>query len=113
MLRHALCVAGLILAGFGPLLAVQGADKPAPAVKNLFNGKTLEGWKVTDFGGEGKVVVRDGAIVMQRGNQMTGITWTGTRIFWPSAAGRCWMWRASRRPRRTGGCGMCAFPARR
>ena len=77
MLRHALCVAGLILAGFGPLLAVQGADKPAPAVKNLFNGKTLEGWKVTDFGGEGKVVVRDGAIVMQRGNQMTGITWTG------------------------------------
>ena len=57
--------------------AAQGADKPAPAAKDLFNGKTLEGWKVTDFGGEGKVVVRDGTIVMERGNQMTGITWTG------------------------------------
>ena len=32
---------------------------------------------MTDFGGEGKVAVRNGAIVMERGNQMTGITWTG------------------------------------
>ena len=76
-MRHALQVAGLVLAGLGPVLAAQGADKAPPAAKDLFNGKTLEGWKVTDFGGEGKVVVRDGAIVMQRGNQMTGITWTG------------------------------------
>jgi len=59
------------------MLPAQGADKPAPAAKELFNGKTLEGWKVTDFGGEGKVIVRDGAIVMERGSQMTGITWTG------------------------------------
>ena len=77
MMRQALRVAGLMLFGFGSLLAAQGADKAAPAAKDLFNGKTLEGWKVTDFGGEGKVVVRDGAIVMERGNQMTGITWTG------------------------------------
>ncbi len=77
MIRHAFRVAGLILAGFGSMLAAQGADKPAPAAKELFNGKSLEGWKVTDFGGEGKVVVRDGTIVMERGSQMTGITWTG------------------------------------
>ncbi len=77
MIRHTLCVAGLMLAGFVPMLAAQGADKPAPPAKELFNGKTLEGWKVTDFGGEGKVVVRDGTIVMERGSQMTGITWTG------------------------------------
>ena len=32
---------------------------------------------MTDFGGEGKVVVRDGTIVMERGSQMTGVTWTG------------------------------------
>jgi hypothetical protein len=61
-------------------IAAQGADKPAPAAKDLFNGKTLEGWKVTDFGNEGKVEVRDGAVVMQRGSQMTGITWTGAKL---------------------------------
>jgi len=77
VIRYALCAAALVFCGFGPRLAAQGADKPAAAVKNLFNGKSLEGWKVTDFGGEGKVVVRDGTIVMQRGNQMTGITWSG------------------------------------
>ncbi len=77
MIHHALRVAGLILASFVFMLAAQGADKPVPAAKDLFNGKTLEGWKVTDFGGEGKVAVRDGTIVMERGNQMTGITWSG------------------------------------
>ena len=76
MIRRALRVAGLILASFMSVLA-QGAEKPLPADKDLFNGKTLEGWKVTDFGGEGKVTVRDGTIIMERGNQMTGITWSG------------------------------------
>jgi hypothetical protein len=56
------------------------AGKPGSAAKDLFNGKTLEGWKVTDFGGEGKVEVRDGAIIMQRGSQMTGITWAGKKL---------------------------------
>ncbi len=77
MIRHTLCVFAVILVGFVPTLALQGADKPAPETKELFNGKTLEGWKVTDFGGQGKVEVRDGTIVMQRGSQMTGITWSG------------------------------------
>ncbi len=77
MLRHAFCVSGLILTALLPMLAARGADKPVPAAKDLFNGKNLEGWKVTDFGGEGKVVVRDGTVVMERGSQMTGITWTG------------------------------------
>ncbi|MEI8373009.1 MAG: DUF1080 domain-containing protein [Planctomycetota bacterium] len=76
MIHQTLRVAGLILASFVSVLAAQGADKPVPA-KDLFNGKTLEGWKVTDFGGEGKVAVRDGTIIMERGNQMTGITWSG------------------------------------
>jgi hypothetical protein len=41
----------------------------------LFDGKSLEGWKITDFGGEGEVNVVDGAIVMRMGQPMTGITW--------------------------------------
>ncbi|MCG2682450.1 MAG: DUF1080 domain-containing protein [Planctomycetales bacterium] len=52
-------------------------ESPPTAWKKLFDGKTLKGWKATQFGGEGKVHVRDGAIVMEMGGMMTGITWTG------------------------------------
>ena len=48
------------------------ADPPKSAAadpyrwKELFDGKTLHGWKPTEFGGEGKVEVKDGRIVMER-----------------------------------------------
>ncbi len=45
------------------------------AWKSYFDGKTLKGWKVTDFAGHGEVSVKDGTIVLEMG-QMTGITWT-------------------------------------
>lgn len=44
---------------------------------SLFDGNTLGLWNVTDFGGQGKVYVRDGAVHMERGNNATGITWSG------------------------------------
>jgi hypothetical protein len=47
---------------------------------SLFDGKTLGQWKVTDFGGQGEVSVKDGAIHMATGSYMTGITWTGPVI---------------------------------
>ena len=47
-----------------------------PGTKTLFDGKTLKGWKITDFGGQGEVTVTNGQIVMEMGNDMTGITWT-------------------------------------
>jgi hypothetical protein len=43
-------------------------------VISLFDGKTLKGWKSTNFGGEGDVQVKDGAIHLEFGNDMTGIT---------------------------------------
>lgn len=43
---------------------------------NLFDGKTLKGWKASDFAGSGEVAVEGGRIVMNMGNDMTGITWT-------------------------------------
>jgi hypothetical protein len=43
----------------------------------LFDGKTLKGWKAPNFGGEGKVLVKDGAMVMEAGSMMTGVTYTG------------------------------------
>src|SRR5262247_2068084 len=89
----------LILIVFGPWLIcgfagrATAADKPAPektaspkpaappdsakAVewKSLFDGKTLAGWKVTDFAGRGEVNVKDGRIILESGS-MTGVTWT-------------------------------------
>jgi len=47
---------------------------------SLFDGKSLGKWKITDFGGQGDVYVKDGAIYMTMGNDMTGITWTGPLI---------------------------------
>ena len=63
--------------------AVQSQEHAQPppkdklAWKSLFDGKSLAGWKATDFGGEGDVEVEKGAIVMQRGTNMTGITYAG------------------------------------
>ncbi|HKQ40608.1 MAG TPA: DUF1080 domain-containing protein [Verrucomicrobiae bacterium] len=47
----------------------------APGWEALFDGKTLKGWKETDFAGRGEVKVKDGQIIMEMG-VMTGITRT-------------------------------------
>ncbi len=57
-----------------------GEKKPDDAARKttkLFDGKTLKGWKKTAFGGEGEVKVEDGMIVMEIGNDMTGVTYDG------------------------------------
>jgi len=43
----------------------------------LFDGKTLKDWKSTQFGGEGEVTVEEGAITMDFGSSLTGITYVG------------------------------------
>jgi len=53
------------------------ADVTSAAWKPLFDGKSLDGWKASDFFGAGKVRVADGAIIMERGKSMTGITFGG------------------------------------
>ena len=50
------------------------------AETSLFDGKSLGQWAITDFGGQGKVYVKDGAIYMEMGNDMTGINWKGPLI---------------------------------
>ena len=54
--------------------ATTDSEKPVEW-KSLFDGKTLTGWKVTDFAGHGEVNVKDGQIILETG-AMTGITWT-------------------------------------
>lgn len=54
------------------------AKRPShPPWLPLFDEISLDGWKVTNFGGEGEVTIEDGAIVMQFGQMMTGITYQG------------------------------------
>lgn len=43
---------------------------------SLFDGKSIDGWTATKFGGEGDVTIEDGQIVMGQGNDMTGVTTT-------------------------------------
>lgn len=52
-------------------------DSSAAKWKPLFDGKTLEGWKITNFGGEGDVDVEDGVITMDFGSSLSGITYKG------------------------------------
>lgn len=49
---------------------------PKPKKLVLFDGKTLDGWEKTNFGGEGEVKVEDGVIIMEFGSSLTGITST-------------------------------------
>lgn len=71
-----LALAVLSLVWFVPVAGAADAD--ADGWRKLFDGKSLEGWKETDFFKPGKVVVRDGAVVLEKGNDMTGITYGRT-----------------------------------
>ena len=75
---------------FAACVAVgRAADKPAtkpaapttgPAAgewQSLFDGKTLKGWKSSDFAAQGEPEVEDGAILLPLGESLTGVTYTG------------------------------------
>ena len=54
----------------------QGKSEPGkPAWNSLFDGKSLDGWKEAKFGGEGDVAIEGGALIMERGNDMTGVAY--------------------------------------
>jgi len=81
MVSKSFMVRGLLAFALG-LLALTGSggektaqDKNKPIWKPLFDGKSLAGWKATNFGGEGEVSIEKGAVVMEHGNDMTGITY--------------------------------------
>lgn len=43
----------------------------------LFDGKTLNGWEITNFGPQGSVYVSGDEIILGMGDGCTGITWKG------------------------------------
>ena len=59
--------------------AGQGASDKQTQWRPLFDGKTLEGWKSTNFGGEGDVHVEDGVIILEFGTSLTGITYKNAK----------------------------------
>ncbi len=58
--------------------AEQAAPAPADSLgwNYLFDGKTLDGWEVTNFGPQGPVYVSGGSIILEMGDGTTGITIT-------------------------------------
>jgi hypothetical protein len=56
--------------------AGRSAEKEKAGWKDLFDGKSLDGWKAADFTEGGKVHVKDGAAVMEKGKKMTGLTYS-------------------------------------
>jgi len=63
----------------GPAAKQDGpaAKQDGPAAKDLFDGKTLAGWQAPKMVGQGKIYVKDGALVMEPGELMTAVVWTG------------------------------------
>ncbi len=70
----------MILRLLGVLALVAGSvraeDKKDPW-KPLFDGKSLIGWKASFDEFNGKIHVKDGAIVIEKGKKMSGITFDG------------------------------------
>src|SRR5262245_14712276 len=60
------------------LFAMSSVPSRAGEWQSLFDGKTLEGWKVTDFAGHGEVKVESGRLTLHSGVMLTGVSWTNT-----------------------------------
>lgn len=64
-----------------PTVAKQSPRPASRASKknwnDLFDGRSLQGWKITNFGGEGEVAVEDGRLTLDFGSPLTGVTYMG------------------------------------
>jgi len=59
----------------------QAAAKPTQPFEgedwqSMFDGKTLTGWRLTEFAGRGEVQCESGLLVLNMGDPFTGINWT-------------------------------------
>jgi hypothetical protein len=72
-LRTGVAAAAWLAAPASAALSADDTLAPGP----LFDGRSLGQWKPIDFGGQGEVRIEDGAMVLERGNDLTGVVWTG------------------------------------
>jgi len=76
--------AALLASGLLAAQAARSADTPAVGGwRSLFDGKSLAGWKESDFLGAGKVSVENGVITIGSG-ALTGINWATSSPPFPS-----------------------------
>jgi len=62
------------------ILSTAAAQPPAPVEgegwRSLFDGTSLKGWRVTDFGGGGRVEIQKGLLVLWTGDPFVGVNYT-------------------------------------
>ena len=78
--RLLLCCLLLSTAAIPAVLAQSQTPAPAAGWEPLFDGKTLTNWRPTKFFRESAVKVENGEIVLESGNDLTGITWSGPAL---------------------------------
>jgi len=75
----------LVLAACSEPSAESAVKQPGPGTvppgwTRLFDGVSLTNWEETDFGGQGKVEIRDGTLILNQGDDLTGVTWAGDEL---------------------------------
>jgi hypothetical protein len=73
-------LAGLVLFSGCSDSKTSGKKVPSATIERtdtsfLFDGNTLDGWEITNFGPQGPVYVSGGEIILGMGDGCTGITW--------------------------------------
>ena len=71
---------GLLLAALSTVADAQTTVPVEAGSQVLFDGKTLTNWKPSKFSGQGEVKIENGTIVLESGNDLTGITWSGAPL---------------------------------
>ena len=89
-IRLVVAVGVLSVFVFGPSLGAQAEDKKGNDKKTdtkpklrelkLFNGKNLDGWKPSQFGGDGEISIEEGKLLLDFGNDLTGVTWKDAKV---------------------------------
>ncbi len=73
-------VSACLVAGFAWMNGLLGAAEPASTAdakwESLFDGKTLGGWKPSEFGGTDDIEVEDGRLIIGFADGCNGVTWT-------------------------------------
>ena len=81
-MRYRILVVLSLACGAAGVFADDKAKAPADAKpqagkaqwRSLFDGKTLTGWKTTEFGAHGQPVVENGLLVIPAGDPLSGVT---------------------------------------
>jgi hypothetical protein len=63
-------------AGAQEKAAIQESQASSTSAESLFDGKALGNWKRTDFGGGGEAYVENGVIMVDSGEELSGVHWT-------------------------------------